>query len=266
MATDFDLAFDEFSGELDALSEMAIGSGSSSATALSPRARIAAGNGAMLLLAAIFEEHIRQQVRSAFQVKSRMAADLSQFPDKIASVVWKRSLESLARKPFDEIEADTRAVDNIISSTLSFCLRKRSDADVSDRIAHNENNMRPAELNRLFNQIGFKNVVGAACERPDLIAFLGCDGAGKANLEFVARLDDFFRRRNEVAHAIQIGSSSGPSELIRDIDLFRLFARSLAEAINDLISPAPVALPPPLVRRSPRRSSPQTSGESSQPN
>jgi hypothetical protein len=106
MATEFELIFDDFSAELGALAEMAESSRTAGSAGLTPRARIAAGNGAVLLLAAMFEEYIRQQVRAAFREKTRGATGMAEFPDKLVAVVWKRSLEALARTPFDEIEAD----------------------------------------------------------------------------------------------------------------------------------------------------------------
>jgi hypothetical protein len=46
------------------------------------------------------------------------------------------------------------------------------------------------------------------------------------------RLDAFFQRRNDMAHALQAGRSSGPVEILQDIELFRLFGRGLASALN----------------------------------
>ena len=234
MATEFDLSFEDFDAELTALAEMAGGSGGGRGSELSARARIAAGNGAVLLLAATFEEHIHQQVRSAFTAKACIAGEMSGFPKKIASVVWKRSLELLARRPFGEIESDIRQADATVSATLDFCLRKDITADVGAALSHNENNMKAGELNRLFNQLGLNSIISELCQRGTIVGFLGCDGPGKANAEIEARIDDFFRRRNDVAHAIQLGSSSGPTELLNDIDLFREIAKSLSLTLNEM--------------------------------
>jgi hypothetical protein len=236
MATEFDLSFEDFDAELTALAEMAGGPGGGRGSDLSARARIAAGNGAVLLLAAMFEEHVRQQVRSAFKAKARMDGGMAGFPNKIASVVWRRSLELLARKPFEDIEANIREADAALGATSAFCLQKDITADVGAALSHNENNMRAGELNRLFNQIGVKGILSELCGRGNVVAFLGCDGPGKANTELETRIDDFFRRRNDVAHAIQLGSSSGPTELLNDIALFREIASSLSLTLNEVTS------------------------------
>ena len=62
MATEFDAIFNEFSDELDALAEMADAPAAFVREGVTARARIAAGNAATLLLAAIFEEYISKSI------------------------------------------------------------------------------------------------------------------------------------------------------------------------------------------------------------
>ena len=232
MATEFDVIFGDFADELDAISEMADARGGLGSEGSTARARIAAGNGATLLLAATFEEYVRQQVRAAFAEKARRAKSMSDFPAKIASTVWRRSLEGLARTPFEEIETDGGKANVRVAATLSFCLRKEITADVADILSHNDYNMRPRELKRLFNQIGMKNIIATVCEDKDIVDFLGADAPGKAMVLLESRLEQFFRRRNEIAHAIKLGSASGPTELYQDVELFRVFGRALSVAIQ----------------------------------
>jgi hypothetical protein len=231
MPTEFDLIFDDFSTELDALAEMA-GAPTTPAAGISPRVRIAAGNGATLLLAAIFEEYVRQQVRAAFRVKVGRAKSMNDFPERIVSAVWRRSFETLARTSFREIESDVRRTDERITSILSFCLKKDINADIGETLSHNENNMRLSQLNTLFNLIGVTSISAGAATDQELIDHLGCEGPGKAIVELESRIDDFFRRRNAIAHAIKLASSSGPSELYQDIELFRIFGRALSRKLN----------------------------------
>jgi hypothetical protein len=232
MATEFDAIFNEFSDELDALAEMADAPAAFGREGVTARERIAAGNAATLLLAAIFEEYIRQQVRATFRAKTRNARDMTDFPRKIAATVWRQSLEVLARTPFEEIESDGSKTEFRVATTLRFCLHKNITEDVGDILAHNANNMRHGELGRLFNQIGLGNIVSSVCEEQDLIDLLGAENASEARDLFVARSDEFFRRRNEIAHAIKLGSSSGPSALHQDIELFRVFGRALSAALQ----------------------------------
>lgn len=236
MDTEFEVIYSEFSAELDALMEAARApqGGQPSATV---RQRIAAANGATLLLAATFEEYIRQQVRAAYREKTKSANDMEELPGKIASTVWRRSLLALARTPFKEIESDIQRIDAHVMATLSFCLRKDFTADVGETLSHNENNMRPDQLNSLFNGIGVKSVMRRSCEYRELINHLGVDTPGKANSVLTSKFEEFYRRRNSIAHALRLTSSSGPAELEQDIQLFRIFGHSLSKTLAKVMKP-----------------------------
>jgi hypothetical protein len=236
MLTEFELIFEEFSAELDALSEMTASPGKH-ASELTSRARIAAGNAATLLLAAVFEEYVRQQVKAAFKEKSIRAKGISDFPNNIASKIWRRALETLARTQFEEVEGNARIFEERFAAVVSFSIKKDVMSDVSDAIAHNENNMRPTQLSELFNQIGISKILHKICDEKDLLDHLNCDEPEKARTTLVTEIEEFFRRRNHVAHAIKLGSSSGPLEISQDIELFRVFGQSLFRALNRELPP-----------------------------
>lgn len=241
MLTEFELIFEEFSAELDALSEMTAKPGKH-ANELTSRARIAAGNAATLLLAAVFEEYVRQQVKAAFKEKGKRAKGIIDFPNNIASKIWRRALEALARTQFEEVEANARIFEERLAAVVSFSIKKDVMSDVSDAIAHNENNMRPNQLAELFNQIGISKIIHKICDEQDLMVHLNCDEPERARSTLVAQIEEFFRRRNHVAHAIKLGSSSGPLEISQDIKLFRVFGQSLFRALNRELPPEPDVL------------------------
>jgi hypothetical protein len=257
VTTEYDLAFEDFSRELDALTEMAVLRPNAAAASMTSRARIAASNGATLLLAATFEEYVRQQVKAAYGEKVSRAKGIEDFPKKIAAVVWRRSLETLARTPFEDVESDVWSMDQRLASTIAFCLKKELTADVASTLAHNDSNMRASQLNTLFNQIGVPGISSKCCESRSLLDLLGSDSPGKGVALLEARIDEFFRRRNAVAHAIQLGSSSGPSELSNDIEFFRELGRSLAVAISTHLTPEESRKP---VRAARRRQPAQAAG------
>jgi len=234
--SEIDLIYDDFASELDALESMIATVGGAS---LGSRSRVASANAATLLLAALFEEFVRQIIRALFSAKAKAAADISVFPEKITANVWRRSLEMLARAPFDDVQSKSREVSDNIEAILRFCLSKDVQADVGKALSHNDNNMRPQQLNQLFNQIGVENMCGRACNSEALIDFLGHGTAGKATPELTSRLEAFFRRRNDIAHSVQFNSSSGPSELSADISLFRIFGKAIAEESIKSVTPPP---------------------------
>ena len=231
MGEEFELILSDFSSELDALAEMAAVPGRAGPVPQTPRARIAAGNGATLLMAATFEEFVRQQVRAAFREKVKRAKSISDFPSKIASTVWRRSLESLAKMSFADIESDGRRVGATLEQTQMFCLRKIFTADVAESLSHNESNMRPGQLGALFNQIGITSIISKAAKYEPVVEFLGVGSPDKATGAIETRMEQFFRRRNDIAHAISQSTSSGPAELAQDIEFFRFLGEALTAAL-----------------------------------
>lgn len=229
MALAFDANLDQFAAELKALSELAAMSGA--AGTASARARIAAGNGATLLLAATFEDFIREQVKSVFQYKLSDGGNVSTFPDRLPAVVWKRSLESLARSSFDDLVADSSAAISQIDLVTAFCFRGELSDAVSDALAHNDVNMRPSEIGRLFNQIGIKSIIAETCQNDELVGLFGAGSAGKTTSTVETFLEDFFRRRNAIAHSLGKGSSSGPAGIDRDIELIGGFGKALTATL-----------------------------------
>ncbi|OUC15036.1 MAG: hypothetical protein B0A82_09035 [Alkalinema sp. CACIAM 70d] len=223
---------DEFHEELVGLLDFAQIRKASSANSLAPRARVAAANGATLLLAALYEECIRQMVKATFNHKKQAASGINDFPDKLAASVWRRSFEKLARRPFDEVQGTISVTNSEINGVLAFCLKGDLKSDVSSFIAHNDNNMRPDEMARLFKQIGVSSIVSKLGTEKGLQDFFGIDNPSQCADALRNEIEDFFRRRNEIAHAIQTSSSSGPTSIEKDVNLFKSVTASLVKILS----------------------------------
>jgi len=239
MSTEFDIIFEDFCSELNAIDGMIASLATTGGSVTNARSRVAGANAALLLLGALFEEFIRQIVKALFLEKLRSPSGFGSLPPKITAVVWRRSLEKAARVPFADVVRDSAIMSTKLTAIAKFCLDHDVAADVADAVAHNDNNMRPNQLNELFNQVGLRNAIGQACEDADIIRHFGCDSAGKAKEEFEIWLEQFFRRRNDVAHAIELNSSTGPISLTSDIQCFRVFGKAIAAASVADITPPP---------------------------
>lgn len=233
---------DEFHEELEGLLDFAQIGKPASETSLSPRARIAAANGATLLLAALYEECIRQLVKSTFNQRRESVKDIGDFPDKLAASVWKRSFEKLARRSFNDIQGTYSVTNGEIRKILDFCLKGDLRSDVSSFIAHNENNMRPDEMASLFKQIGVLNLIGKLGLCKDLQKFTGLENQNHCSEKIKSDIEDFFRRRNEIAHAIQMASSIGPSEIAKDVTLFKAVTSSLVRILSAEVVARPMGV------------------------
>jgi hypothetical protein len=115
-------------------------------------------------------------------------------------------MERLARS---QVKTKTDAgAEDIFSSAMSrfsaihaFCKGDLSQDIYSDLI-HNENNMRPSELNGLFKVSGLDNVCRKSSDKQSLLDAFGSTDADSAHGKLVSSLENFFERRNGIAHAL----------------------------------------------------------------
>lgn len=239
MANSFGLIFEEYSLELGAISGMVQATEPTDTPKPPAKVRIAAANSATLLLAAVFEDYIRQQVVAAFEEKRRATATIEVFPKDIAKTVWRRTLDTLSKVDMADVEANPAAFEAKLLSVIDFSLKKKVDADIGEALAHHQNNMRPDQLTSLFNQIGVSKVLHKSCDDAQLQSYLGKDNRDAARDALANLMNDFFVRRNRIAHAIQIANtSSGAVQLSQDIELFSIFGKALQLALEAEFAPA----------------------------
>ncbi len=230
---EFDAIFEEFCEELDALKVVLDGLSQPNPESVSPKARISGANASVLLLAAIFEEFVRQTVKESFVKKVSAADAITDLGKKIQGTVWRKSLSKLSRVSLDELLAEPHSIAAQVQAMTAFCIDGKVDADVGAAISHNERNMTSSQITELFSAVGVGNVFGQvgnnASIRRDLL--LGPEENGGDKLKL--RIDEFYRQRNTIAHAISLRSSSRPDSILSDVAFFRSFGRALTEVCRE---------------------------------
>jgi hypothetical protein len=198
-----------------------------------PRTRVASVNSAILLLAATFEEFVREMARAYARAVVAKCESWERLPANLAGVAWKRTMESLARVKLDRKEGlppDALARFNV---AYGFCSGDLSQ-DIYEALIHNENNMRATEINSLFKISGLSDVCRQVCDRKPLQDFFEGEDATTSHGLLLRHLDDFIERRNQVAHSIASTRSSGPDVVLKDLKLLDAFAASLTETLEGL--------------------------------
>lgn len=234
MATSFQIISEDFYADLDAISDLmsivVAGGGS-------PKSRLASVNSATLLMASTFEEFVREVCRQyAREIVSR-AASVTDLPVKLTATAWRRTLEDLARAkidtggtqlPMTSIAADARAALENMSKFLDGDLTQ----DVFGKIAHNENNMRPNQINALFKVCDISGACDKISDTETMKAYFEEDNPGKVSNMFSVKLNDFMEKRNSIAHNLNPGSSDSQEQVLRDIAMFKAFAGGVVEFIE----------------------------------
>lgn len=230
MPTIFDAISDEFLADLTAISELVSVVETSGNSA---RSRIASVNSSTLLLAARFEEFIREQGRQYARETVQLQTDPSTLPRKLSATAWKRTLEELARAKIDT------GGTNVSLETVSRNARSRIDAvcrflegDLSQEIygslVHNESNMRPNQLNAVFAICDLKDVCSKVSDKQPLLSYFDDDDTRRVHGMLLTRLNDFMEKRNDIAHSLNPGTSPSATSLYDDVAFFKAFGLSIA--------------------------------------
>ncbi len=237
VATAFTVITEEFGDDLDAIRLLVNSFNDPHKSA--PKARIAAANSSTLLLAATFEEFVREMARAYARAVVAATHSFERLPTKLASTAWRRTMETLARvrintgtKVFsaESVFLDAQTRFNVV---YEFCKGDLSQ-DIYNELIYNENNMRPGEINSLFKVSDLGDVCLKIADKRPLLENFGEAEAGKAHGRLLASLEEFFERRNGIAHSLNPARSSGPDQILKDIDMFNALGKSLCETLEAL--------------------------------
>lgn len=233
MPTVFELIQEDFKSELDAIRLLVT---TFDMSGKPPKARVAAANSATLLVAATFEEYIRQSAREYARLVVTNTNSFADLPKSLAMTAWRRSMERLAKVRFEVNDQSTRntllhKVGTTFSAVHEF-VRGDLTKDIYGDLIHNENNMRPSELNAMFRVSGLSDVCSKLCEMQAIKGHFDEIEQGKTHGKLLIALEEFMERRNNIAHALNPGSSASPDQIIKDLDMLEALSTSLYKTLD----------------------------------
>jgi hypothetical protein len=242
MSTAFSVLYDEFAENLDALK--AVVAAFSTPGAGTGKTRVAAANSVTLLLAATFEEFVRELARTYAKSLIASCPTIDDVPAKFIKHVWTRYVDGFTKMQF---ENKTKREESIAAAHSRFTVLHDFSAgdlskDIYKELIHNENNMRPQQINNLFTISGVSNFCFQISDKLPLTGLFNSTDQGKVHGLFMDDLDDFMGRRNDVAHAIAMSSSSGSDTLMKDMEFLRCIGEAMTLTL-DVIVPPPYAAP-----------------------
>jgi hypothetical protein len=85
--------------------------------------------------------------------------------------------------------------------------------------------MRPSEINSLFRVSDLGDVCLKLADEKPLLDNFGEAEAGKAHGRLLTSLEEFFERRNGIAHSLNPARSSGPDQILKDIEMIGYWRR-----------------------------------------
>ena len=249
VSTDFAVIAEEFDNDLGAIRLLVNAFDDPQTSA--PKARIAAANSSTLLLAATFEEFVREMARAYARAVVASSKSIEMLPSRLAHTAWRRTMETLARvqigrttKGFsaESVLLDAQTRFNVVSE---FCKGDLSQDIYSDLI-YNENNMRPSEINSLFRVSELRDVCCKVSDKEPLLRNFNESEPGKVHGQLLRGIEEFFGRRNGIAHSLNLARSSGPDQIIKDINMLSAFGWSLCETLEVLAPTATATTAEPV--------------------
>jgi hypothetical protein len=228
-ASVFDAIYDEFDVELRAIEFILDELDRAGTNPGAPRARIAGANGSHLLIAAVYEEFIRQSVKEVFVARVDGGKPIAELGLKIQSAVWRKSMAKLRRYDDDERIGASAQVRSMLNGIVKFCLDSSPTADVADIVCYNDNNMSVRQTEELFQTIGVKSVLSKVASIRAVRSAIGSPSKADTETQIKSRLTEFYRKRNKIAHSFVFGSASSVGELKNYISTFRAIGIGLTE-------------------------------------
>lgn len=194
--------------------------------------RIAASNASMLLVAASFEEFVRESVKEYVGWVTSQVSKFEDLPSELPSAVWERSLHILGGAKFGARNFDRSAAVLAMKNLQYFCLLEDPTIPVAEIVSYNRNNMRSTEVNAMMKRLGITDYCGVIGRNPRFVAFFGAPSPDKAHAEFLSHWDGFYETRNEIAHSIGSLKVTGVTDIERHLDFFLEVAAAVAEDLN----------------------------------
>jgi hypothetical protein len=205
------------------------------------KSRVAAVHAVTLLLAASFEEFVRQMAKEYALYLVKKTSAVEDLPDKFLEAAWHRAFSRAMRKAdktnpiVDGYKKSTNKARSILEPLWLFIEGDVSQS-ICEHLIHNENNMRPDEINKIFKICGITNILQVVCKQEILKNILNESHDCKAATLFSSEMNNFFDLRNEIAHALNFNSSKSPEDFNKDIDLFEAFSISLCITIEEIMA------------------------------
>jgi hypothetical protein len=238
VSTVFSVIVDDFHNSLIPLKEI-VQEGQEKKSAV--LARVASVNATTLLLAATFEEFIRQMAREYVIQTVKNANSVNELPDDLLETAWRRTFQIFGRSnkangtsKKEALKFLAKRAHPTINALCKF-IEGDIEQNIFEHLIHNENNMGPDEINRLFKVGGLPNACVEACKKTDLKEFFEMEDAGKTHEALLSSLKAFFERRNQIAHSLNSKSSASPDEVLRDICMFVALASDLGNTLEEKI-------------------------------
>lgn len=189
---------------------------------------------AMVLLAAHFEEYVRQQVEEFARAAVAEYAHMEvEHQEKWLDNYWRAGSGRLSRiRPKGDPTWATGA-QTLLLSLLEYPVRQNVASFVADMLAEHDNNMRWDTISEITARVGVQKLSDKLFKSGTLKAEIGNPKKDLFTPALRAKLNEFYATRNGIVHSISQNTGIGPTIFHTWIKFFRVFTTSFADAMEE---------------------------------
>ncbi len=192
---------------------------------------------AIVLLAAHFEEFVRQQIEEYARAMFVDFAYLSpEMVEKVADHYWKAGSSRLNRiRPRGSPGWAGRA-EPILRSLIDYPVGSTVSSFQPGMLSEHDNNMRWDTICEISGRVGVKKLESLIFKDAPFKALMGSPRADRRSAEVKTKLNEFYELRNGIVHSISQHAGIGASTVFRWIAFFKIFAPAFVIALDDAFS------------------------------
>ena len=243
---DFDLALSDFQRQTSVLVALlnvvdaTAASGGNDAgpqshlPALPPGGQNTMAAAAIVLLAAHFEEYVRQQVQ---EYATHMVLEYEHLTEvereKFTDAYWRGGTGRLSRIRPKGDPLWMGGAERNLRSLIAFPIAGNTTEFSAPLLSEHENNMRWDTIAELAGRIGLRKLGEAMFGHMDLRTNVGAGNKNDFEQALQRRLNEFYHRRNEIVHSIAQTAGIGVSVFAQWVEFISLIAAAFAGAAKD---------------------------------
>lgn len=208
--------------------------GNVSLTALPPGSQNTMAASAMVLLAAHFEEYIRQQVEEfAGAAVAEYAHMEIEHQEKWLDNYWRAGSNRLNRIRPKGDSAWATGAQTLLLSLLEYPVRQNVGYFIANMLAEHDNNMRWDTISEITARVGVQKLSDRLFKSAVLKTEVGNPKKDLFTPSLRAKLNEFYTARNGIVHSISQNAGIGPTIFHSWIRFFRVFTTAFANAMEE---------------------------------
>jgi hypothetical protein len=195
----------------------------------------------MVFLASSFEEFTREEIgQCADHLAVKFGGLNVELRNSIRANYWAVWLDRVRGQQTIMTGKKKKAVDNgalnkvrmMLSSADGFVIREDAAFIERDNVTYHQRNFRPHVVDEIARRLGLDNFMDSVADSTQLRNHFGTNKKAEVAEKLRAKLDDFYRRRNEIVHSLSASTGYGADIVLDFIELFEATAESMKSTLT----------------------------------